>query len=214
MTLKTITDRINIPLLFTSFTYTALWIIGIISLILTQLVPSLFISYTTANYIILSLFYILSMILPMLGILLYMDKIRPISKRWYLAIPLLISIFLLTYVRDHLYMAAIYDISFMSANGSLPFLETQIGQGLVSIIFSISSILLILSMPDNRRKVMRIPFALSIVMTASISIYFIVTQVIRAYYSHVQIFGILHIICILLFGLFLSWFAVFEEYLE
>ncbi|WP_154717870.1 hypothetical protein [Methanolobus vulcani] len=111
-------------------------------------------------------------------------------------------------------MAAIYDISFMSANGSLPFLETQIGQGLVSIIFSISSILLILSMPDNRRKVMRIPFALSIVMTASISIYFIVTQVIRAYYSHVQIFGILHIICILLFGLFLSWFAVFEEYLE
>jgi hypothetical protein len=150
----------------------------------------------------------------MLGILLYMDKIRPISKRWYLAIPLLISIFLLTYVRDHLYMAAIYDISFMSANGSLPFLETQIGQGLVSIIFSISSILLILSMPDNRRKVMRIPFALSIVMTASISIYFIVTQVIRAYYSHVQIFGILHIICILLFGLFLSWFAVFEEYLE
>ncbi len=211
MTLKSIANKINIPLLLISFTYLAMWIVGLIGFVLSQLVSSLNIPYVIADYFILTLFYMLSMILPMIGILLYMDDIRPVSKRWYLAIPLLISAFLLTYVRDNLYMTSIFGVSFMSANGSLPFLETQIGQGLVSILFSISSILLVLSMPDIRRKVLRIPFALSIVMTISFSIYVIVTQVIRAYYSDVQIFGILHIICILLFGLFLSWFAVFEE---
>lgn len=108
-------------------------------------------------------------------------------------------------------MATVYEISFMSAKSSLPFLESTIGQAIAILLFSISTVLFILSMPDNKRKVMRIPFALSIIMTASMSIYYFVEQIIRDHYSAISILGFLHILCILLFGLFIGWFAVFEE---
>lgn len=210
MTFKSIVNRTNIPLLLISFTYTSLWIVGVLSLILLPLAQKL--NYLDMmDYLLLALFYLLSMILPMLGILLYMDNIRPVSKRWYLALPLLISVFMLTYIRDNLYMATVYEISFMSAKSSLPFLESTIGQAIAILLFSISTVLFILSMPDNKRKVMRIPFALSIIMTASMSIYYFVEQIIRDHYSAISILGFLHILCILLFGLFIGWFAVFEE---
>jgi hypothetical protein len=108
-------------------------------------------------------------------------------------------------------MAAMYDISFMSANSGLPFLETSIGQGIVFVSFSFSTVLFVLSMPNYRRKVMKIPFAISIVMTASISIYYFVEDVIKAYYSAISILAVLHILCILFFGLYLGWFAVLEK---
>lgn len=211
MTIKSIIDGTNIPLLFTSFSYLAMWILGIVAHILIQFTLKINIPIDITNHVVLVLFYILSLILPVIGILLFMNDSKRNSNRWYLAIPLLTSIFLLTYLRDYLYMERVYEISFISANSSLPFLESTIGKAFFSIFFSISSILFVLSMPDIRRKVMRIPFVLCIVMTVSITIYFLVDHFSKTYISENQIFGILHIICILLFGLFLSWFAVFEE---
>ncbi|TQD28430.1 hypothetical protein FKV42_01865 [Methanolobus vulcani] len=211
MTFKSIVNRTNIPLLLISFSYLSMWVLGIIAHVLIPFTLKINIPIDITNHVALVLFYILSLILPVIGTLLFMNDVKRNSNRWFLAIPFLLSIFLLTYLRDYLYMGLFYEISFISDTISLPFFDSKIGLAFISIFYSISSILLVLSMSDIRRKVMRIPIALSIVMTASITINFLVNHFSKTYIPENQIFGILHIICILLFGLFLSWFAVFEK---
>jgi len=205
---KIITNGLNISLFLTSFTYLAMWILGIISFAIGPLVQNSMIPLEVSRYIYLFLFYLLSLFLPLVGILLFMDNTRPSSPRWYLGIPLFVSIFLITFLRDSMYMTSLYNISFVSSYDSLHILDSAIGKAFVTIFFSISSLLFTLSVAESKRKLMRVPLVVSIVMFVSIAVYCIVDIFSKTYMSAAQIFGILHIVSIFFFGLSLIWIAV------
>ena len=135
---------------------------------------------------------------------------RPSSPKWYWGIPLFVSIFLITFLRDSMYMASLYNISFVSAYDNLHILDSQIGKAFVTIFFSISSLLFSLSVPENKRKLMKAPLIISIFMSISIVIYCIV-DLFSNTYSETQIFGILHVLGVFLFGVSLVRVAIDYE---
>jgi hypothetical protein len=196
------------PLLLISFTFLAMWILGAISLVLAPFVRNLVLPLETSRHIYLLLIYLFSLFLPAVGLLLFMNKIRRSSSRWYLGIPLFIAVFLITFLRDSMAMAPFYGISFIPAYDSLHILDSQAGKTFISIFFSLSSLLFTLSVPENKRKIMVTPFRISIFASASIIIYNLVDFLSRSYISANQIFGILHVLGIFFLGLSLVWVAV------
>lgn len=207
---KIITNRSVISLLLISFAYLAMWILGIVSFAIGPLVQKSLITLDVSRHIYLYLFYLLSLFLPLFGILLFMDNMRPSSPKWYWGIPLFVSIFLITFLRDSMYMASLYNISFVSAYDNLHILDSQIGKAFVTIFFSISSLLFTLSVPENKRKLMKAPLIISIFMSISIVIYCIV-DLFSNTYSETQIFGILHVLGVFLFGVSLVRVAIDYE---
>lgn len=205
---KIITNRSNISLLLTSFTYLAMWILGIISFAIGPLVQNSLITLEVSRHIYLFLFYLISLFLPLFGILSFMDNIRPSSPKWYFGIPLFVAIILITFLRDSMYMTSLYSISFISAYDNLHILDSQIGKAFVTIFFSISSLLFTLSVPEDKQKLMKVPIIISIIMSISITIYCTVDLFSKIYVNEAQIFGILHVLGIFLFGLSLIRVAI------
>ncbi|WP_407283025.1 hypothetical protein V7O61_00905 [Methanolobus sp. WCC1] len=110
-----------------------------------------------------------------------------------------------------MYMSSVYSVSFIPAYDSLHVLDSKTVMVFVSILFSLSSVMFTLSVPEEKRLLMKVPLIISIVMTASISIYFLVDTLSKTYISENQLFGFLHILTVLFFGLSLLWVAVKYE---
>lgn len=208
---KIIHNKSKVSLLLISSTYLSLWILGFLSFFISPLVRNSFVSLETSRYIYLSIFYITSLFLPAAGFVFFIENIRSSSSRWYRGIPLFISVFLLTFQRDTMYMSSFYSVSFIPAYDSLHVLDSQTVKAFVSIFLSISSVMFALSMPEEKRHLMKVPLIISIVMTASVSIYFTVDTLSKTYISENQLFGFLHILTVLFFGLSLVWVAVNYE---
>ncbi|MDK2948294.1 MAG: hypothetical protein PWQ63_1454, partial [Methanolobus sp.] len=204
-------NKSRLSLLLISLTYLSLWILGFMSFFISPLIRHSFISPEAPRYIYLSIFYITSLFLPAAGLVFFIENIRSGSSIWYLGIPLFVSIFLITFQRDNMYMSSLYSVSFIPAYDSLHVLGSKTVMVFVSILFSLSSVMFTLSVPEEKRLLMKVPLIISIVMTASISIYFLVDTLSKTYISENQLFGFLHILTVLFFGLSLVWVAVKYE---
>ncbi|MFA0821394.1 MAG: hypothetical protein ACC612_00700 [Methanomethylovorans sp.] len=198
----------EVYLILISFTFLAMWILGTISLALGSLVHNSLVALETSRQIYLLLLYIFSMLFPAIGIILFTYTVKKSSARWYWGIPLFIAVFLITFLRDNIYMVQFYNISFISAYDKLHVLDSQTGKAFISIFFALSSLLFTLSVPENRRKTMVMPLRMAILASASIIIYNIVDLSSKIYVSEAQIFGILHVLGVFLFGLSLVRVAI------
>jgi len=189
-------------LLLISLTFLAMWILGAISLILYPLFSKL--SLELSRYICILLLYLFSMFLPAVGLVFFMNSIRVSSSKWYLGIPLLIAVVLMTFLRDGLNL--VYDPSFISLYDKSSFLDSMATKAFIQIFFSLSALLFVLSVPESKAKLMKMPFRMAIVASASIIIYHSVAFFV--YIPENELFGFLHIISIFILGLFLIRVAV------
>ncbi len=188
-----------------SLTFLVMWILFAISFILSPLISNLLISLELSRYIYIFLFYLFSILLPAVGLIFFMNYIKN-SSRWYLGIPLLIAVFLMTFLRDSMTMARFYSVSFISAYDTLQILDSMATKAFIQIFFSLSALLFVLSVPESKAKLMKMPFRMAIVASASIIIYHSVAFFV--YIPENQLFGFLHIISIFLLGLLLLRAAI------
>lgn len=187
-----------------SLTFLAMWILGAISLILSPLISKLLISLELSRYIYIFLLYLFSMFLPAVGLAFFMNSIRISSSKWYWGIPLLIAMVLMTFLRDDLNL--VYDPSFISLYDRSSFLGSMATKAFIQIFFSLSALLFVLSVPESKGKLMKMPFKVAIVASASIIIYHSVEFFV--YIPENELFGFLHIISIFILGLLLLRAAI------
>ena len=134
--------------------------------------------------------YLFSLFLPAVGLIVFMKNTRKTSSRWYWGMPLLIGLILNTFLRDAMFMSP-YNINAVNLVYGQPFIATfpvlykwhilehispmNINlMFLISIFFSITAALFCLSVPEDKRKKFKLPFALSLIAVISNSIQFLV----------------------------------------
>ena len=191
-----------------SFTFLSMWIIGFISLGFSEYIPS-----NIEKPMFLSLLYLLSLIFPAFGLIIFMNSIKSSSPRWRWGIPLLVSIILITLNRDNNIMSVVYETSFISKYDVISYiLADNFFKYSVQIVFSLSMILFALSVPETKRDKTLLPFRISLFTLACVVIFTIVDVLVRyKYIGSVSVqnnFGGLYILGIFVFGLSMIWTAV------
>lgn len=200
--------RSGLYLYMISFTFLAMWIIGIISLGFSEYLPS-----NIEKPMFLSLLYLLSLIFPAFGLIIFMNSIKNNSPRWYWGIPLLVSIILITLNRDNNIMNVVYEISFISKYAEIShILTSNFFKYSVQIVFSFSMMLFALSVPENKRDKMLFPFRIALFTLACDVIFTIMDVLVRyKYIGSISVhnnYGGLYIMGIFVYGLSLIWTAV------
>lgn len=150
-------------LIMISSTYLAMWILGAVSaFFISPFVEKHIVSLEMSASIHIFLLYLFSMLLPVAGLLLFMNSIKERSTRWYWAGPLLIAIFLITLLRDIGVMDYLYTMSFIKTYDASNILHNDIVVSFIQLFFAFSSILFTLSVPAEKRRKMVIPFGISV----------------------------------------------------
>lgn len=174
----------RVSLFLISLTFLAMWIEFIICNFITLNMPY-------RDLINLLTLYFFSLFLPAVGILVFIKNTRRISPRWYWGIPFLIGLILNTFVRDLMFMVPFNPYAVNLFYGQ-PFLSNFVTFdsttiGIITIFFPVAVALFCLSVPEEKRKKMMLPFALSLIAVFSNLIYFIViwttVESTVAYYS-------------------------------
>jgi len=200
---KTPIKKPGIYLILISSAFLAMWILGALSL--AQIIRE------DSHHIL--IFYLLSLFIPLVGIILIMNNIRDSSPRWYWGIPLLFSIILITLNRDNNIMSVVYETSFISRYDVIShILADNFFKYSVQIVFSLSMILFALSVPENKRDKMLLPFRIALFTLACDVIFTIMDVLVRyKYIGSISVhnnFGGLYIMGIFVFGLSMIWTAV------
>lgn len=196
-----------------SSAYLAMWILGIFSIFLiSPFVKKHIISLETSTSIHIFLLYVLSMLLPAAGLLLFMNSIKERSTRWYWAGPLLIAIFFITLLRDIGVMDYLYAMSFIKTYDASNILHNDIVVSFIQLFFAFSSILFTLSVPAEKRERMTIPFRFSMFTFFMAAIFSVATVLLKQNYvsfiSSVQSSSFtLYILGIFSMGISLLWMA-------
>lgn len=197
--------QIEYPLILISFAFLALWLLGAFYVLLSPLEAVSLLSFKEAQPIYIFLMYTFSLIIPTIGLLIFMKDNMKKSSRWYFGIPFLVSIFLMTLLRDEKYMSMFFEISYISTYDVSEFLSSKTGQALINIFFSSASVSFILSVPKNKKEIMKIPLIVSIITAASIIIFYLAYLPFNTTIDSLYYLGIL---CSFLLGIALLRVAV------
>ena len=136
----------GINLILISFAFTAMWIVGAFSIILSSLIPSLLSAQTLGKFCLASM-YICSFIIPLVGLVSYIRDNKAKSSKYYLAIPLLISVFFMTLYRDINHMHFFYKVSLF---GKMGFELNSLMIAAVFVFFALSALLFVYSAPQSK----------------------------------------------------------------
>ncbi|AAM03946.1 predicted protein [Methanosarcina acetivorans C2A] len=176
----------RVSLFLISLTFLTMWIEFIICNFITLHMPY-------REFINPLMLYLLSLFLPAAGLLVFMKNNRKISSRWYLGIPFLLGLILNTFLRDFMFMNPFspyavnlfygqpfiatfpilyrwHILEFLSPNDSI---VNSTVLFFIYIFFSISVALFCLSVPEEKRKKLMAPFALSLIAAFSNLVRFI-----------------------------------------
>lgn len=161
----------RVSLFLISLTFLAMWVEFVICKYITPNMPY-------RELINLLTLYLFSLVLPAIGLLIFIKNMRRISPRWYWGVPFLVGIILNTFVRDLTFMVPFspnavnlfYGQPFLS--NFVTFDSTTIS--IITIFFSVAVALFCLSVPEEKRKKLMLPFALSLIAAFSNMIHFIV----------------------------------------
>jgi hypothetical protein len=200
----------GIYLILISSTFLAMWILALI-----PIPPSYFKPQTVDSIYILSL-YLFSFFIPTVGLLLFLNHIKKISSRWYWGVPLLFTIVLITLNRDNNILGFFYETSFTASYSSIShFLSGNFFKYSVQIVFSLSMLLFVMSVPENKRNKMSTSFRVSLFTLVSVLIFTAVDillnwEIIPFTTVHNNFWG-LYVFGIFIFGLSLFWTALHYE---
>ena len=174
----------RVSLFLISLTFLAMWIEFVICNFITLNMPY-------RDLINLLALYLFSLFLPAVGILVFIKNTRRISPRWYWGVPFLIGLILNTFVRDFTFMVP-FNPDAVNLFYGQPFLSNFVTfdpttKDIIAIFFSAAVALFCLSVPEEKRKKLMLPFALSLIAAFSNLIHFIVgwttVKSIVVYYS-------------------------------
>ncbi len=172
-------------------------------------ITGFFSTLMSSPYVYVCLLYLFSLLLPAIGLLLFMSSTRKNSTRWYWGVPLLIGLFLITFLRDNMAANFFYEWSFISTFDTLNLLETAPLRISIMIFFSLASVLFCLSADNGVRAKMRIPLMLSIISSLTVIIFFM-DHLARGALANSSLYGI-HVIVILFIGLSFLWLAIYDS---
>lgn len=215
MEIKSI-DLMKLSIILISFTYLAMWITNIISTLLSY--PLVSVGMTDLFAFI--LLYLFSLVLPAIGLLIFMKHIKKNSTRWYWGIPLLIAVFLITFYRDNTLMPVLYRESFISSFDTWNILDPLPIIYMIIIFLSLASAMFCLSVPEEKRNIMKLSFMLSAFAAIFIIIFAIISLIEASdynsffsnslYYINAYFYAI-HVIFILFLGLSFVRVAFYYE---
>ena len=198
---KTPIKKPGIYLILISSAFLAMWILGALSL--SQIIRE------DSHHIF--LFYLLSLFIPLVGIILFMNNIRDKSPRWYWGIPLLFSLVLITLQRDMGILGFYYGISFIEKYDTSNILRNDALVYFSQLAFIISSALFTLSVPEENKAKMIIPFRISLITLTSVLIFIIINILVDwkiiSFTTIQSNFWGLYVVGIFIFGLSLIWVA-------
>jgi hypothetical protein len=138
-----------------------------------------------------------------------MSSTKKNSTRWYWGAPLLIGLFLITFLRDNIAANFFYEWSFISIFDTLNVLENAPLRISIMIFFSLASVLFCLSADNGVRTKMRVPLILSIIASLSVIIFFM-DHLTRGALANSSLYGI-HVIVILFMGVSFLWLAISDS---
>lgn len=196
----------RLSLFLISLTFFAWWIEAFVCMFITWNMPD-------PPLVNLLSLYLFSLILPIIGLLVFMKNTKKTSSRWHWGIPLLIGLILYTFIRDFLFMRSFepgalfqftYGQSLVSSFDKWDLLKhssvaTSPIINFISVFFSLASALFCLSVPEEKRKIMMLPFVLSLVTAFSNTILFVEYSIRNP--GDVPIFFYVYSISIIVLGL-------------
>lgn len=199
-------SQTKLSLFLISLTFFAWWIEAFVCMFITWNMPN-------PPLINLLSLYLFSLLLPAVGLLIFMKNTKKTSSRWYWGIPFLIGLILYTFIRDFSFMRPLepgvlfqftYGQSFIASFDKWHLLErrsiaTDPFINSISIFFSLASALFCLSVPEEKRKKMMLPLGLSLVAALSNMILFVEYSMKNP--GDVPIFFYIYSIAILILGL-------------
>lgn len=200
-------------LIMISSTYLAMWILGAVSaFFISPFVEKHIVSLEMSASIHIFLLYLFSMLLPVAGLLLFMNSIKERSTRWYWPGPLLIAIFFITLLRDIGAMDYLYAMSFIKTYDASNILHNDIVVSFIQLFFAFSSILFTLSVPAEKRRKMVIPFGISVFTFFMAAVFSAASILLKSnYVSSISSLRsssfALYILGIFLMGISLLWMA-------
>jgi len=186
----------EIYLILISFTFLAMWISNIISF------------FYSSDILYLVSKYLFSLIIPTIGLILYLNYIRTRSSTWYLGLPLFIGMILISFLRDSAIVYGEIPFSLIRQYDTSHLLDqTSVGRS-IEIFFALSSLSFALSVPKNMKRKMYVPIRISVFTVACITIATVLQLIVKQYQNYAAYLWFFNVLGLLFFGLSLIWIAV------
>ena len=162
----------EIYLILISFTFLAMWISNIISF------------FYSSDILYLVSKYLFSLIIPTIGLILYLNYIRTRSSTWYLGLPLFIGMILISFLRDSAIVYGEIPFSLIRQYDTSHLLDqTSVGRS-IEIFFALSSLSFALSVPKNMKRKMYVPIRISVFTVACITIATVLQLIVKQYQNY------------------------------
>ncbi|WP_321420193.1 hypothetical protein [uncultured Methanomethylovorans sp.] len=186
-------------LILISFTFLAMWISNIISF------------FYSSDILYLISKYLFSLIIPTIGLILYLNYIRTRSSTWYLGLPLFIGMILISFLRDGAILYGEIPFSLIRQYDTSHLLDQNSVVRSIEIFFALSSLSFALSVPKDTKRKMYVPIRISAFTVACITIATIIQLIVKQYQNYAAYLWFSNVLGLLFFGLSLIWIAVNYE---
>jgi len=183
-------------LILISFTFLAMWISNIISF------------FYSSDILYLISKYLFSLIIPTIGLILYLNYIRTRSSTWYLGLPLFIGMILISFLRDGAIVYGEIPFSLIRQYDTSHLLDQNSVVRSIEIFFALSSLSFALSVPKDMKRKMYVPIRISAFTVACITIATVLQLIVKQYQNYAAYLWFSNVLGLLFFGLSLIWIAV------
>lgn len=182
-------------LILISFTFIAMWISNTISF------------FYSSDIVHLVSKYLFSLIIPTIGLILYLNYIRTRSSTWYLGLPLFIGMILISFLRDGAIVYGEIPFSLIRQYDTSHLLDQNSVVRSIEIFFALSSLSFALSVPKDMKRKMYVPIRISAFTVACITIATVLQLMVKQYQNYAAYLWFSNVLGLLFFGLSLIWIA-------
>jgi len=183
-------------LILISFTFIAMWISNTISF------------FYSSDIVHLVSKYLFSLIIPTIGLILYLNYIRTRSSTWYLGLPLFIGMILISFLRDGAIVYGEIPFSLIRQYDTSHLLDQNSVERSIEIFFALSSLSFALSVPKDMKRKMYVPIRISAFTVACITIATVLQLIVKQYQNYAGYLWFSNVLGLIFFGLSLIWIAV------
>ncbi len=188
--------RPGVYLILISSTFLAMWISNILSF------------FYSSDILYLVSKYLFSLIIPTIGLILFLNYIKTRSSTWYLGLPLFIGMILISFLRDGAIVYGEIPFSLIRQYDSSYLLDQNSVVRSIEVFFALSSLLFALSVPKDMKRKMYIPVRISAFTVACITIATVIQLIVKQYQDYAAYLWFSNVLGLLFFGLSLIWIAV------
>ena len=179
-----------------SSTFLAMWISNILSF------------FYSSDLLYLACKYLFSLIIPTIGLILFLNSTITRSSTWYLGLPLFIGMILISFLRDGAIVYGEIPFSFIRQYDTSHLLDQNSIARYIEIFFALSSLSFALSVPKDMKRKMYVPIRISAFTVACITIATVLQLMVKQYLDFAAYLWFSNVLGNFFFGLSLIWIAV------